>query len=352
MDAAPLRIALLGTPRSGSTWLRWMLGEAAGIDTRPVHELDVAVLAALPAESVVQIHWRRDPAFLELLDAHGFRVLALARHPFDVLVSILQFAVHDSESERWLGGRGGDESGLFGATPRSRTFVEYAVGPRARELLGVTGDWWHHPGAITARYEDLVRDPVGELGRLVAEFWPGRRADLAGIVTRHDLREVRKTSFNNHFWKGTPGLWRRFLTAEVAREIADAHAGHFERLGYDCAADPTLTDAQADRNWVAATGPGLRAALRRATAGHVFERDTLRAERDALRAEKDRYALQLHLARVEAAEERARMVPFEGLQGFSVRVARAVQAVRNRALAPLKTDAEETDENRMKRIGK
>ena len=60
------------------------------------------------------------------------------------------------------------------------------------------------------------------------------------------------------------------------------------------------------------------------------ECEALRAERAALHIENDRFAQQLHTARVEAVQQRARMVPFEGLQGFSVKVARAVQTVRNR----------------------
>ena len=337
MDAAPLRIALLGTPRSGNTWLRMLVGAAVGIPTTAVHELTDAVLADLPPECIVQIHWRRDPAFLQLLDASGFRVLTVARHPLDVLISILQFAIHESESDRWLLGRAGDESGIFGAMPRSRAFVEYATGERAKELFGVTADWWNYPGAVTARYEDLVRDPVGELRRLVDRFSAESTPDLAEIASRHDLQTLRKTSFNNHFWKGMPGLWRHLLTVEAAREIAGAHAEHFELLNYTANADPALNDSAADRNWIAASGPSLRAALRRAAASHVEEREglraegeALRAELDALRAEKDRFALQLHLAKVEAAQARAKMVPFEGLQGFSVKVARTVQSVRNR----------------------
>jgi len=337
MRSTPLRIALLGTPRSGNTWLRFLLGAAAGIPTCAVHELTDAMLTDLPPECIVQIHWRRDPEFLKLLAANGFRVLTIARHPFDVLISIVQFAIHESESDRWLCGRGGDESGLFGALPRSRAFVEYATGDRARELFGITGDWWTHPGAVTARYEDIVRDPVGELGRLLAAFSPESNADLAEVVARHDLQQLRKTSFNNHFWKGQPGLWRHLLPAAEARDIADAHAWHLQLLGYTCDADGALTNSAADRNWISASGPSLRAALRRAAASHVHEREALRAECEALRAERaalhienDRFEQQLHTARVEAAQQRARMVPFEGLQGFSVKVARAVQTVRDR----------------------
>ena len=219
MDA-PLRIALLGTPRSGNTWLRLLVGAATGIPTVAMHERTDSALAELPRECVVQIHWRREPDFLNLLAAHGFRVLTIARHPLDVLVSILQFAIHDSESDRWLLGRGGDESGLFGAMPGSRAFAEYGTGDRARELFGVTGDWWEQPGATSVRFEELVRDPIGQLLRLRNLFRPDSTADLSEIVARHELAELRTNSFNSHFWKGQPGLWRQLLTAEIAGEIA------------------------------------------------------------------------------------------------------------------------------------
>ena len=82
----------------------------------------------------------------------------------------LQFCIHDSESDRWLLGRGGDESGIFGAMPNSRAFVEYATSDRVRELFGVTADWWLHPGAIRVRYEDVVNDTLGELSKLREAF--------------------------------------------------------------------------------------------------------------------------------------------------------------------------------------
>lgn len=327
MDTKPLRIALLCTPRSGNNWLRLLLGDAIGIPTIAVHELTDDVLADLPPECIVAIHWRRDADFERRLQTHGFRVLTMARHPCDVLMSILQFAVHDSESDRWLLGRGGDESSLFGAMPCSRAFVEYAKSDRARELFGVGGDWWVYPGASTIQYEELVRNPVGELGRLVTVFSPESNPNLSDIVARHNLSELRITSLNNHFWKGTPGHWRQFLPTEIAREIFDSQRDLFQTLGYACDPDPNLTNSQADRNWIAAIGPSLRAALCRGATSHILERE-------ALRAESDGFARELRLAKIEAAEERARMVPFEGLQGFSVKIARVVQKLRDRVAKP------------------
>ena len=129
----------------------------------------------LPPEVVLQLHWRRDPGFVERLSAHGFRVVTVARHPLDVLISILHFCVYESESEHWLLGAGGSEAGIYAAMPRSRAFVEYATGPRAAGLLAVTPDWWGQPGVVghaatpAGRHRRvargrLTRRPDGPLG--------------------------------------------------------------------------------------------------------------------------------------------------------------------------------------------
>ena len=414
MPSTPLRIALVCTPRSGNNWLRLLVGAALEIPTLAVHETGERQLAELPPECILAIHARRDPDFVAMLDRHGFRVLTIARHPCDVLVSILQFAVHESESGRWLDYRGGDETGILGTTPRSRSFAEYACGERAKQLFGATADWWDYPGAVTVRYEELVENPIAELGRLVAEYRPGTTPNLGEIIDRYSMRERRLNTFHNQIWKGTPGHWRTFITADIAREIAAAHSDHFSKLGYACDPDPDLTDSQADRNWVEAVGPGLRAALNRSQTSHTLERltlhsaiETARLENNALaatagtlraecdghlasgelqrqenhalaatvetlrtelrsqteRAESQRlenHALaatiesvgkeleiqvalvesarvELESARIatrtaerEVAECRERLVPFDGLQRFSIRVARGIQSVRDR----------------------
>ena len=86
----------------------------------------------------------------------------LARHPLDVLVSILHFASHEPQTARWLDGEGGDESSILGAEPASAAFLASATGPRARALLAVTPEWWPH-GGVAVRYEDAVGSPEAAL---------------------------------------------------------------------------------------------------------------------------------------------------------------------------------------------
>jgi hypothetical protein len=288
MDA-PLRIAVVSTPRTGNTWVRHLLGTAYRVPHLARHVMTDADWAALPSEVVVQIHWRADAAFMAKLGEHGFRVVTVARHPLDVLISILHFCIYESESEQWLLGAGGTEAEIYAAMPRSRAFVEYGKGPRAAELLSVTLDWWGRDGVIGARYEDCVRDTEAELLRFEAEFGPVRCGSRAEAVAACSLGRLRKAATNNHFWKGAPGLWRQLLPADEAREIAGARTDVFERLGYSCDPDPGLDPLTADRNWVRLVGDEVKQALRTATEGHLAQLSA----KDARIAELDRHCDEL-----------------------------------------------------------
>jgi hypothetical protein len=281
---APSRIAVVSTPRAGNTWVRHLLAAAYQLPHLARHSMADADWAEFPPEVVLQLHWRRTPEFAARLAEHGFRVVTVARHPFDVLISILHFCIHESESEHWLLGAGGSEADVFGAMPRSRVFVEYAKGPRAAELLAVTPDWWGQPGVIGVRYEDLVADTEGELRRLESALGPVRCGSITEAVEACSMGKMRQRSINSHFWQGRPGLWRHLLPAAEAREIAAA----LPDLGYPIDPDPALDALTADRNWVRLVGEETKRALGKATEGHlaqVKEKDDRIAELERHEAE-------------------------------------------------------------------
>ena len=117
-----VRIALVSTPRSGNTWLKRILAQVLHLAKLAVHRPGDLDWQALPDRVIVQIHWLPDAEFTSLLRQHGFQRIVLARHPLDVLISILAFSQHDSTTLQWLDGVGGDECILEGASPTSDTF--------------------------------------------------------------------------------------------------------------------------------------------------------------------------------------------------------------------------------------
>ena len=237
-----VRIAVVSSPRSGNMWLRRLLVAAYGLEERAAHTPDEVDWDRLADGCVLQLHWHRTPAFRALLATHGFSIVVLARHPLDVLVSILHFAPHEPQTARWLDGESGDERRLVGADPASAAFLAYATGPRARALLSITPEWWD-TGDARIRYEDLVERPVDELARLVDELGGTPVVSAAQAVEAVRFDELRDEATNLHFWQGRPGLWKELVPTRYALAIAAVYP-EMERLGYSVGLDAATAKAR------------------------------------------------------------------------------------------------------------
>lgn len=247
------RIAIVSTPRSGNTWLCQMLDHAYECATRQHGELALynpleAPWPNLPDRCIVMTHWHRVEPLPTLWNEHRFLTVTLARHPLDVLISILRYAPCEG-SLGWLGGQEGDERPIFGVMPESDAFIQYATSRRAKALLAVSTQWWTAPGVHRIRYEDLVRNPKRQLAQIAKLVGTAPSVSFEEAVTACATQRFRNPITARPIWPGKPGLWRTLLTAHVARRIAAAHEDVFSALGYDCNPDPTLDWRKATHNW-------------------------------------------------------------------------------------------------------
>jgi SAM-dependent methyltransferase len=259
MQAAAERIAILSTPRSGNMWLRRLLGSIYELEDMSADTPAGVPWNDLPRACVLQLHWPPTDSLLDLLDRAGFSVVALARHPLDVLVSILRFSQDEPRTARWLNGDGGTELSLVGREPCSDTFRSYATGPRAAALLSVSVDWWRSSRLdARVRYEDLVAGPHEVLERLTQLLGGATPTRVVEATQRASFDTLRSETGNGHFWRGQPGHWRSLLTAEDAAAVARAHPASFRELGYDSDGDASLTEERARASWRALADDGLR----------------------------------------------------------------------------------------------
>ena len=160
-----MRLALISTPRSGNTWVSKFLASALRLEQDAVHNWKEVSLP-LPERYILQVHWYREPQFQEWLNENGFIPVVIARHPLDVLISILRFVKHEPQTRRWLEGDGELPVGLEQADPTSDVFLDWAVGSGAENLLSVSYAWWQNEKALRLRYEDAVHNPEETFGRL------------------------------------------------------------------------------------------------------------------------------------------------------------------------------------------
>jgi hypothetical protein len=223
------RLAIISSPRSGNLWVRSIISRALDLEELPVFNYRDAP-AHLPERCILQTHWYREPNFQAWLDLHGFTKLCIARHPLDILISVLHFVRHEPTTARWLEGNVEIPDHLSGATPSSESFLDYAMSFGAENLLSVTYQWWHDSSVQRLRYEDCVADPGRALGE-VARRLGGRSQSVRPFIEAFSVANHR-TMPNRHVWQGRPALYKQLIPRSTAMKIYRRHQRVFDVLGY------------------------------------------------------------------------------------------------------------------------
>ncbi|MDH3678857.1 MAG: sulfotransferase domain-containing protein [Acidimicrobiia bacterium] len=241
-------VLLAATPRSGNTLLQRLFAELFDYAVIAAPTIDDIAADQVIAPVLMQVHAVNNRQAHRFVDQVGARVLTIARHPLDVLLSMLHFSRHEPQILDWLDGAGvpGPET-LRGASPTSSQFVDWASGRGAARLLALTQGWWNDAVAVGVRYEDLVASTTSVLEKLVAEL--GITARLDEVDPEATREQTLVGLANHHRWRSKADGWQELLTAPVAERLHRAHRKVFDDLGYDMPAPSTLTDDEANRNW-------------------------------------------------------------------------------------------------------
>ncbi len=177
---------LASFPKSGSTWLRFLLlhvfhgapSRSADIDAflPSLHGDHIPPQAAVSRGGVVLTHKARGP-HLERWPA-GVGVIHLVRHPIDVILSDTRyFVMTQLDGYVQSQGRGPTDIRESDIQELSRLFLSTVMQGRPtpqRRELGVdtwdnhTRSWRDHDGPrLELRYEDLRAEPIAELSRVL-----------------------------------------------------------------------------------------------------------------------------------------------------------------------------------------
>jgi hypothetical protein len=261
---------IFGSGRSGSTWLRNMMGELGGAkvwEEPMVGRLFGEFYARAPKDNLRSADFvMGDPIrrgwissirnfvldgarysnprlgageYLVIKEPNGSvgapllmealpesRMILLLRDPRDVVASVLDAATEGG----WLYE---SREGRTGAG-RTNSFVRERANVYRR---GVEGAWWaydaHNGPKVLVRYEDLRAETLGEMRRIYSVLGiPAEEGDLEKAVEKHSWQNVpeREKGRGKFYRRGTAGGWREDLTPKQVEVVEKATASLLERF--------------------------------------------------------------------------------------------------------------------------
>jgi hypothetical protein len=162
-DPNELKLVILSTPKTGNTWLRWLLHYAYGIQM-----VDLPLKWApgcaddLPSKFVTHQHLFPGESLVRWLVESRVVVLTTIRHPADTFLSLFHYAKwHDVGAAAMLK-QDGDRPGK-----NALRYINYLF-PQSYAISLA----WAKLGSHVVRYEDLLVDPLSQLRKVASKIVP------------------------------------------------------------------------------------------------------------------------------------------------------------------------------------
>ena len=172
---------------------------------------------------VVKTHYPPNEYILKSLSEGKIKATYIYRDPRDVAVSGLE------------AGKRLRDRGIFERFANLKT-MEQAIAWSAGILRKNWEKWAGIEGVLCFKYEDLVKNTVGELLRLANFLEIKVKEDkIKEIIKNHSSKNLKKSNVNlnkYHFNKGKTGRFREVMTEEEI-ELCNKTFGHYlEKMGY------------------------------------------------------------------------------------------------------------------------
>jgi hypothetical protein len=229
-----LKIIIVGTPKTGNTWVKHLLADLYNLPIVTLKpEFDAEEAAAAGPNWISHQHFLPKQALLTWAKANGVIFITAIRHPADVLISLWHHIqkrkgknadIHQGASVLGEAREIGSETTLG--------FVENDF----HVYLNLSIAWQQVPGAITLRYEDLWSQPIETLARLTDAIEPRSRESLklSWCACELGLMQQLLDPEKKLIRQGGTGAWRQLLpkTIKEAFTQLDPYPAQFAVLGY------------------------------------------------------------------------------------------------------------------------
>jgi hypothetical protein len=222
VDPESLRIVILSTPKTGNTWLRFLLHEAYRI---PIFELPEEWASGstkdLLPRFVTHTHLFPSESLVRWLVENRVVVLTTIRHPADTFLSLFHYVkCHDTASDPSAAmlKQDGDCPGK-----NALRHVKYSF-PQSYAISLA----WAKLGSHVVRYEDLLVDPLSKLREITSKIVPLDEERLKAAVILCKPEQLTRPGFVDprHLRTRSARRWVQELPSEIidAMESNQAYA--------------------------------------------------------------------------------------------------------------------------------
>jgi hypothetical protein len=220
VDPDKLKIIILSTPKTGNTWLRWLLHEAYRIEIVDLPEEWAPGCADdLPSRFVTHQHLFPSESLVRWLVESGAVVLTTIRHPADTFLSYFHYV-------KWCDG---------GLDPSAAMLKEDGDRPGKNALSYITDSFpqsyaislaWAKLGSQIVRYEDLLIDPLSQLRDVTSKIVPldEDRLKAAVILCKPEHLTRPGVVDPRHLRTRSARRWIEELPSEIADAMASNKA--------------------------------------------------------------------------------------------------------------------------------
>src|SRR5260370_11438425 len=217
VDSGRLKIVILSAPKTGNTWLRWLLHYTYEI---PIAELPGEWAPGcgedLPPSFVTHQHLRPSKSLVRWLVESKAVFLTTIRHPADTVLSYFHYVKwHYAGADPSLAmlKQDGDRPGKNALKCINYSFPQnYAVSLA-----------WAKLGSHVVRYEDLLGDPLSQLREITSKIVPLDEERLKTAVFLCKPEQLTRPGLVDPLHLRTRSA-RRWIQ-ELPSEIVDAMAG-------------------------------------------------------------------------------------------------------------------------------
>jgi hypothetical protein len=239
-DPSSLKVMILSCPKTGNTWLRWLIHYAYRL---PIVDIPLVwsdeVGQGLPGAFVAHQHTWPCSDQVQWMVENGVVALTTIRHPADTLLSYFNFAKWNDMSAdpaAALMARDGDRPGR-----NTFNFVKHAYAQAYSISLA-----WGRLGAHVVRYEDLLDDPVGKLRTVTSQIAPLDDYKIKAAVFLCKPEQMTRTGIVDarHLRTATAKTWIREMPADIIDLMAGMEpyksACETYKYDWDTTASPPL----------------------------------------------------------------------------------------------------------------